>query len=129
MRKGVRSMSCEQGVCVCVSECERERHSLGLRGGLKWIPSRRPFHIPPARAHNVPLSLAPWHCGIAVIREARAWLPPTFSFIGEMLKSCYLVSLFLPLTLERSARTPYLVGLKSREFSTCLCPALTVPLN
>ena len=59
---------------------------------------------------------APWHCGIAVIREARAWPPPTFPFSGEMLKSCYLVSLFLPATLERSARVgPCLAGLNGRR--------------
>lgn len=87
MRKGVCT------TCVCVG-C-----SLGLRGGLKWIPSCWLFHIPPARP-TMPLCSCPTALWDSCYLRGRGWPPPTFSFKVRMVNSCYPVSWWLARAAE-----------------------------
>ncbi len=68
--------------------------SLGLRAGLKWIPSRWLFHIPPAWP-TMPLCSCPMALWDSCYPRGRGWPPPTFSFKVKMVNSCYPVSLWL----------------------------------
>ncbi len=68
--------------------------SLGLRAGLKWIPSRWLFHIPPAWP-TMPLCSCPMALWDSCYPRGRGWPPPTFSFKVKMGNSCYPVSLWL----------------------------------
>lgn len=78
--------------CVCMRSCVRVKRSTGLWEGLKWIPSRRLFSVPPAWP-TMPLCswlMALWD---SCYPRGEGWSPPTFSFRAEMVNSCYLVSL------------------------------------
>lgn len=91
MRKGVCTTS---GLCVCVG-C-----SLGLLGGLKWIPSCWLFHVPPAWP-TMPLCSCPTALWDSCYLRGRGWPPPTFSFKVRMVNSCYPVSWWLAQAAER----------------------------
>lgn len=87
----VQNCECMLGcMCICMCSCVWS----AVRGwrGLKWIPSRWLFYIPPAWSTK-PLCfwlMALWD---SCYPRAEGWSLPTFSFRAEMVNSCYLVSL------------------------------------